>query len=61
MIRLAGPTGECLELAFDIHRILPRKPGPYGAPFSESAMARYTGRNTMLRDSMPGYRLSMAK
>jgi predicted PurR-regulated permease PerM len=27
MICLAGPAGECLELAFDIQRVLPRKPG----------------------------------
>ncbi len=62
MIRLAGPAGECLELAFDIRRVLPRKPGPYGAPLSEGAMAYNTGRNTACCEiTLPGYRLSPAK
>jgi len=46
--RLAGSVGECLELALDIHHVLPRKPGPRGVPLSKGAMAINAGREELM-------------
>jgi len=58
---LAGPDRECLELAFDVHRVLPCKPGPNWTSFSQGAMAGHTGGNAIICNTLQGYGLSLAK
>jgi len=58
---LAGPAIERLQLAFDVHCVLPRKSGADLTPLSKITVASCACRHALRRNSIPGNGLSLLK